>query len=215
MKHFRTHQIQTTIHGFYIIKEPVNKIPSPLLVGFHGYGEKSEAQMKMLQQIPGAQSWFCCSIQALHSFYNSKGKIGYCWMTSEDRELRIQENIDYVNSVISELKENYSINNTLVFHGFSQGTGIACRAAVLGDHQPAGVVLMGGDIPPELESLDRMQRILLPRGNKDRIYLKGKWLQDVSRIEQSNLDASFCNFDGGHAGNEKYYKAVGKFLKQF
>ncbi len=92
---------------------------------------------------------------------------------------------------------------------------MACRAAVLGKFQSEGVILMGGDIPPELESLNRMRRILLARGNKDRIYLKGKWLQDVSRIEQSNLDASFCNFDGGHAGNEKYYKAVGKFLKQF
>ena len=44
---------------------------------------------------------------------------------------------------------------SLVFLGFSQGTAMAYRAALLGAHRPNGVIALGGDIPPELTTGDR------------------------------------------------------------
>ena len=92
-------QTQTTVHGRYIIQNLKIKVPCPLLIGFHGYGETAEKQMKMMQKIPGINSWLCCSIQALHLFYNSKGDIGASWMTSQDRESRIE----VFSSIISRI----------------------------------------------------------------------------------------------------------------
>ena len=89
--------IETKIHGSYLIQQSENKKESPLLVGFHGYGETAEDQMQLLKQIPGIENWAVCSVQALHPFYNTRAKIGYSWMTSQNRDLHIEENVEYVN----------------------------------------------------------------------------------------------------------------------
>ena len=91
MENYKSFHIQTKVHGSYIIKEAKNKKLSPLLVGFHGYGQTAEDQLQLLQNIPGIENWILCSVQALHPFYNTRGKIGYSWMTSHDRDLRIKE----------------------------------------------------------------------------------------------------------------------------
>jgi len=215
MNTFKTNYIHTTVHGHYLIHEPQSKNTSPLLIGFHGYGENAQVQMQMLQQIPGTQNWFCCSVQALHPFYNTKDDIGYSWMTSQDRDLRIQENVNYVNAVITDLKNKYPFNNNLVFHGFSQGTAMACRAALLGGFETSGVILLGGDIPPEVENLDKMKRVLMARGKKDKCYSLKKWENDMSRIKHSVIESCFCTFDGGHGGSNEYFQTASKFLKHY
>ena len=215
MENFKSFHIQTKVNGSYIIQEPKDKSKSPLLFGFHGYGETAEDQMNLLQQIPGIEKWTVCSVRALHPFYNTRAKIGYCWMTSQDRELSIRENVDYVNSIVAEVKKSYPVNNTIVFHGFSQGTAMVCRAALLGDFPANGVILLGGDIPPEFEKLDKMKRILLARGKRDKFYSSIRWRKDVVHVENSNVESHVCEFNGGHYGHADYYKAVGDFLKHY
>ncbi len=136
-------------------------------------------------------------------------------MTSQERTLRIQENVNYVNAVISQIKQTFPVNDILVFHGFSQGTAMACRAALLGKYQAHGVMLLGGDIPPEFDVLNPMNRVLIGRGERDRFYTLDKLNQDISRLELSSVIASFCTFDGGHEGHDTYFQAAGKFLKHY
>ncbi len=133
-------------------------------------------------------------------------------MTSQDRELRIQENVRYVDTVIAQLKQAFPVNDVLVYHGFSQGTAMASRAAVLGEHPPCGVLLLGGDIPPELSDLDRMHRVFIARGHRDRFYSLEQWNHDVSRLKQSQLNPVLCTFHGGHGGSSAYFHAAGEFL---
>ncbi len=209
---FQIHHLQTLISGRYIIQTPSEDEPSPLLIGFHGYGEAAETHLMMMQQIPGIHRWLCCAIQALHPFYPRLGTIGANWMTSQDRELRIQENIRYVDAVIAQLKQVFPVNDVLVYHGFSQGTAMACRAAVLGKYPPCGALLLGGDIPPEMGDLSRMRKVLIARGRQDRIYSLEQWHQDVSRLKQSQLHPVLCQFHGGHGGSLEYFHAAGEFL---
>jgi len=215
MSNFESFNIPTKVHGSFLIQESKNKRPSPLLIGFHGYGETAEDQLLLLQNIPRIENWTVCSVQALHPFYNTRAKIGYCWMTSQNRELHIQENVNYVNTVVSEIKKSYRINDTIVFHGFSQGTSMACRAALLGKFKPSGVILLGGDIPPEMEQIDKMNRILLARGKKDKFYSSIRWKNDVALVKKSNIESCVCEFNGGHGGHEDYYNTVGDFLEHY
>jgi predicted esterase len=133
-------------------------------------------------------------------------------MTSQDREFRIQENVHYVNAVVAQFKQAYPVTDTLVYFGFSQGTGMVCRAAMLGEHRPSGVMLLGGDIPPELENLQRMSRVLIGRGTRDQLYPQKTWEQDVVRLKQSKLPTQTCEFDGGHKLGNAYKKAATDFL---
>jgi predicted esterase len=214
MPSFDIQHIQTSVYGRYLVRAPRGNGPFPLLIGFHGYGEDAEANLTMMQHIPGVKQWLCCAMQALHLFYARNAKVGASWMTSQDRELRIQENIRYVNAVVSDLKKSYPMSDVLVYFGFSQGTAMACRAALLGQYPPSGVMLLGGDIPPDLNDLNRMSRILIGRGNSDRMYALKKWQQDLSRIEQSQLNVYISTFDAGHKWSDEYGYAAGDFLRK-
>ncbi len=212
MSAFQMHHIHTTIHGRYLEQAPEGNGPFPLFIGFHGYGQPAEELLAMMQSIADAQHWACCAVQALHAFYNRNDSVGASWMTSQDRELRIQENVRYVDAVVNQLKQTYAIVNTLVYFGFSQGAGMACRAALLGESPPSGVMLLGGDIPPEFKTLNRMAQILIGRGTHDRFYVNDRFESDVERIRQSGLPIRICNFDGGHEFGEDYKKAASDFL---
>ena len=90
---------------------------------------------------------------------------------------------------------------------------MACRAALLGDTKAGGVLILGGDIPPEFIDLNRMSRILIGRGNEDQLYSLEKWQEDLNRIDKSDLKSTLCTFDGGHRWSESYSEAAGKFLE--
>jgi predicted esterase len=206
--------IQTVMHGRYLVETPKGDGPSPLLVGFHGYGERAEDQMARMLGIPGSDRWVLCSIQGLHAFYNRYNEAGASWMTGLDRELRIKENITYIDSVIKELQHSLPVASTIVFTGFSQGTAMACRAALLGEYEPSGVMLSGGDIPPEFDSLNRCKKMLMGRGSKDRFYPYSRWRRDIERLKKSGLAHQTCEFDAGHIWHMEFAKAAGSFLSE-
>jgi len=215
MKKAVTRRVEAPVSGKYLVACPSGSGPFPLLAGFHGYGQTAEDQLEMLRRIPGADRWICCAVQALHPFYPRPGVIGACWMTSQDRELRIAENIGYLDRVVAALRREHPVNEVLVHHGFSQGTAMACRAAILGAHEPSGVILLGGDIPPELGTLDRMNRVLIGRGRRDPIYRRERWESDLVRLDASTLPATRCEFDGGHEVTGEWLRAAGAFLAGF
>lgn len=214
MTEAQAHHVQTSISGRYLIRVPDGDGPFPLLVGFHGYGQTAEDHLEILQRIPGADNWICCAVQALHPFYPRPKKIGASWMTSQDRELRIEENTRYVDRVVSLIRDEYPASRVLVYHGFSQGSPMACRAAISGEYFPSGVMLHGGDIPPELDGLDRMGRVLIARGRSDRIYRRDRWDSDLARLEGSSLTVVRCEFDGGHEVTEAWLQAARTFLAE-
>ena len=213
MKASQHHRIQTAIYGQYLThSSDHSKANPPLLVGFHGYAENAEIHMRRLKEIPGSQDWLCCSIQALHSFYNRQGKTVASWLTKEDRDLRIKENTDYINRIISKLRSDHSLNDVIVYCGFSQGTAMACRAALLCDVDPKGVIILGGDIPPEFNDIGRLSKVLIGRGEQDNLYSNEHLSKDLARVKQSNIHHSVCSFQGGHVWSKEFSKAAGDFL---
>jgi hypothetical protein len=48
------HYVETTVRGRYLL-EPGPADARTVLVGFHGYGERAEAQMERLRRFPGAE----------------------------------------------------------------------------------------------------------------------------------------------------------------
>jgi len=204
--------IQVPVHGRYLLRMPEDKASAPLLAGFHGYGEIAEDELARLEAIHGSSGYCLCSIEALHPFRTPKGVSGASWMTSKERDLRIAENVGYVDEVVSSLLDSGRISGRVVLHGFSQGAGMACRAAVLGRHAVTGVMLLGGDIPPELDRLERMHRVHLARGSRDPLYAEERFMRDASRLRDSGVVCSSVTFTGGHGAVEEYFSSAGEFL---
>ena len=206
------HHLETSVSGRYLVEVPDGDGPFPLLAGFHGYGQTAEEELALLHQISGSDRFARCSIEALHPFINSKGQPGASWMTRRDRELRIAENVRYVDAVIGRVMAELPVDGRLVLHGFSQGAGMACRAAVLGRHAVSAVMLLGGDIPPELNDLARMCTVHLGRGERDRLYRQERFDSDVDRLQEAGIEPVVSLYAGGHAPTDEYFEAAGRFL---
>jgi len=205
--------IETAVHGRYLVQRPRVPGPWPALFTFHGYGEDAAINLAEVLRIPGVSDWLVVAVQALHPFYTKKQQIVASWMTRQDRELAIDDNIRYVQSVVDAVVRDFSLRSEIVFAGFSQGVAMAYRAAA---HIPAaGVIALGGDVPPDI--IGRPDRAILPhvligRGTTDEWYTGEKMAADETRLKDLGASCQTCVFEGGHEWTETFTVEAGGFL---
>jgi predicted esterase len=205
--------IAVNTHGRYLVVPPAQDVPAGLLVGFHGYAEGAESQLERLRAIPGSERWRLVAIQGLHRFYQRRtNEVIASWMTRQDRELAIADNLAYVEAVLDEMSRD---RPRLVFAGFSQGVAMAFRAACATARRVDGVIAVGGDVPPEIDaaSLGRVHAALVCRGARDEWYTDEKFQQDVARIRQAGAAVHPVAFDGGHEWPAAVLDAASAFLQ--
>lgn len=207
--------IAALVHGSYLIEAP-QPTGAPLLVGCHGYGESAADHMAELKRIPGAEGWVLCAVEALHPFYKRSGEIVRSWMTSADRERTIADNVRYVTTVVSEVRREFETSNRLVFAGFSQGVAMAYRAALLGGWPCQGLIVLAGDVPPDVLAAEppTWPRVLLGRGSEDGWYTEAKMDQDVKTLGEVGAEVESVVFAAGHVWHEDYFEACGRLLER-
>lgn len=196
--------VPASIHGRYLIE---GDAAGRLLIGFHGYAENADQCLAQLRRIPGSGDWTLVAVQALHPFYQPRsGAVVASWMTSQDRELAIRENIEYIRSIVDTLPAA----SALVFLGFSQGAAMAYRAAA-SIPRSTGVIALGGDVPPDIEG--PLPPVLIGRGRTDSWYTVEK-LKDDLRFLGGRATVEVCEFDGGHEWSGAFLQAAGEFLRE-
>jgi predicted esterase len=168
--------------------------------------------MDALRTIPGAEEWLLVSVQALHPFYTRKERVVASWMTRDDRELAIADNIDYVGRVLAQVRSDHPTQQTLVFSGFSQGGAMAYRAAA--NHPADGLIVLAADVPPDIVERHPvpLPPMLLGRGTKDEWYSEAKEAADRATLETLGARVDVCVFDGGHEWTDAFRAAAGLFL---
>jgi len=212
---FQEEYLAATTHGRFLLAGAEEK-GSPLLVGFHGYGENAEHHLEKLVQIPGADSWRLCAVQALHPFYTRQGDVVASWMTKQGRDRAIADNIRYTASVVADLKRRFGTPRRLVYAGFSQGVAMAWRATACGGHPCHGLIALAGDVPPEVAAGEHpaLPPVLLGRGVADGWYDKGKMQADLAVLERLGAEVTHCVFQGGHDWTDEFFAAAGEFLRR-
>ena len=209
------HTIAATTHGRYLVAPADGPGPAPLLVGFHGYGEHAERHLAEIDRIPGSAGWTRVAVQALHRHYSEGARhVVGSWMTRQDRELAIADNIAYVRAVMDEVRAEYPTNGTLVCCGFSQGVAMAYRAAARCGLACHGIVALGSDAPPELrgDAAIAWPPILVGRGRTDAWYTPEKLETDLASLRGAGAVVESLVFDGGHEWTDDFRAAAGRFL---
>ena len=209
--------IATATHGRYLIEPPAASGPAPVLVGFHGYGEGADAQLERMRRIPGADCWLLVSIQGLHRFYKRRAnEVVASWMTRQDRDLAIGDNLAYVAAVMDAVDGEYPGAPRLVLTGFSQGVAMTFRAAAASSRSVDGVIAVGGDVPPELDAsaMGRVVHALVCHGVRDEFYARATFDRDVQRLRQANVTVRPLEFDGGHEWSDDVVQAASRFLHE-
>jgi predicted esterase len=208
--------IPTTTHGRVLVREARAAAARGILVGFHGYMENARTQMDRLQAISGAAPWTLVSVQALHRFYRGRSEeVVASWMTSEDRDAAIADNIEYVDAALDSVPHGRATR--IVYAGFSQGVAMAFRSAVRGRHGAAGVIGIGGDVPPELlaDAGAAFPYVLLARGTRDEWLTAQKFRADLNALTSRTPPARVraLEYDGAHEWGEPVAEAVSDFLE--
>jgi len=209
--------IATTTHGRYLVLPASTPAPAGLLVGFHGYAEGAESQLERLRAIPGSDRWTLVSVQGLHRFYQRRtNEVIASWMTRQDRELAIADNLAYVEAVVDALAREMGREPArLVFAAFSQGVAMGFRAATATTRRVNGVIAVGGDVPPEIDAaaLAGAQNALVCRGTSDEWYTDAKFQNDITRLRQSGVTVHAVTFEGGHEWSDAVLQNAATFLQ--
>jgi predicted esterase len=207
--------VETSTHGRVLYCDGAES-SAGLVVAFHGYGHCAGDVLASVQQIPGIDHWRVAAPEALHRFYTrDQQKVVGSWMTREDRDLAIADNLAYVARVIDRIGPGSA---PIVFVGFSQGASMAYRAAVLGAHRARGVIALGGDIPPEVRAQTETASgaaawpaVLVGAGVRD-TWFADRVDADLAFLAAHAIPHEVVRFDGAHEWTPEFSTAAGRWL---
>ena len=219
----RTLHIETTTHGRVLIEDAAVRASRGWIVGFHGYGQSAEDMLDELQRLNDDRGWSVAAPQGLHRFYTrGDQRVIASWMTRQDRELAIADNVEYVTRLLAQLElpaPHAAAACPLVVVGFSQGAAMAYRAAALGPRPADAVIALAGDIPPEVRALAqamdraRLGRVLIGAGIDDTWFTAEKCRADAAWLEAAGVPYDVQTFAGGHEWTDEFRAAARSILR--
>ncbi|MEW6321957.1 MAG: acetylxylan esterase [Acidobacteriota bacterium] len=206
------HTIEARTHGRYLVEAPPAGGPWPWIVGFHGYGENAAVHLEALRAVVGGRPWLMVSVQGLNRFYTRQDGIVAGWMTREDREHAIADNIAYVSAVLEAVTRRYPVRRPLVLAGFSQGVAMAYRTAAAVEGCD-GIVALAGDVPPDVvPTAARLPPVLIGRGTGDAWYTEAKAEADLQILRRSGVATAVEVFEAGHVWTPEFSVRAGAWL---
>ncbi|HJU42433.1 MAG TPA: hypothetical protein VJ691_06440 [Vicinamibacterales bacterium] len=200
-------------HGRYLIDIPGHSRAT--LVGFHGYKENAAIHMDVLRRIAGTRPLGLVSIQGLHRFYSKGGEVVASWMTKEDREDAIADNVEYIGRVLAAIADESGITRPLVYVGFSQGVAMAFRAAAFVQRPCDAVIALASDVPPDVAPVAGvLPRVLLGRGDRDEFYDAPQAARDVGILRNAGVRVEEYVFSGGHLWSPAFIGKSAEFIDE-
>ncbi len=209
--------VNTMVHGRYLVRPPVRDGAVFWLVGFHGYAQSAEAMLDPFVRVAPSERWLVASVQALHPFYAGRtNEVVANWMTRQDREVAIAENVTYVDRVLDRLVDEFGPPRAIVTAGFSQGAAMAYRASQHGNRTCEAILVAGGDLPPELREprAKPWPRVALATGTGDTWYAPPALEADAARLRELGADVRTLAFDGGHEWGDDVVRFGHELLRE-
>ena len=208
--------VETRTHGRVLVRDAVGVPARGLIVAFHGYGQSANTILADLDRVSGIGDWTVVSVQALHRFYTRDDQaVIASWMTRQDRDQAIADNVAYVDRAIDAALQAQSpvtgLPPLVVYVGFSQGAAMAYRAAVLGHRKSAAVIALGGDVPPDID-LAHAPPVLIGAGARDPWYTMERVRADTARLDAAGVSHEVVTFAGGHEWTDEFRVAIARWL---
>lgn len=213
MAHPATLLVETTTHGRVLVDAPPGAGPHPVLLGFHGYAENATHILAALSRLDPSHAWLRVAAQGLHRFYARGGGVVASWMTSEDRDQAIADNLAYGRAIHAAVARGFATRAPLVVAGFSQGAAQAYRTAIALGTACHGIIALGGDIPPDVAPVAAaLPPVLIGRGATDTFYTAETFAKDEAALRGAAVRVATCAFDGGHEWADGFVDVARGFL---
>ena len=182
-----------------------SKSISRVFIVLHGYAMLSEFFVQKFKNLDDGNTLIIAP-EALNRFYidSNYGRVGASWMTKEERESDIEENIEYLNSLFKVVYDEIGHDNfKMNILGFSQGGATACRWIFSSKMKVDNLILWAGDIPKDTLTETNKNKwnsfnTHLVMGKKDRLIndkMKSKFL---SLMLEYKLEYKLTEYEGDH-----------------
>lgn len=205
--------VRTDTHGRYLVGIPDHSRAT--LVGFHGYKENAAIHLEVMRRIAGDRPIGLISMQGLHRFYARDGEVVASWMTKEDREHAIADNVAYVGKVLTMVADEFGMTRPMIYVGFSQGVAMAFRAAALVQRPCDGVIALASDVPPDVAPLAAsLPSVLYGRGEKDDLYPALQFAKDLEVLRTAGVRVDAATFDGAHEWTPAFIEKSAAFVDE-
>jgi predicted esterase len=177
-----------------------------LWIVLHGYGQLARYFLNEFNAL--AEGRCIVAPEGLSRFYldGSFGRVGATWMTREDRESEIADQISYLDDLVKHMTRSANGAVRVRGLGFSQGVATLCRWGVLGVTQLEHMVIWGGSMPPELTAAQmkgrwRATTIDLVHGEQDKVVDIEALRRNEALLRGAGLAFGTHVFEGGHTLN--------------
>ncbi|MGM0582115.1 MAG: alpha/beta hydrolase [Bacteroidota bacterium] len=170
----------------------------------HGYGQLPQYFIRKFKTISN-DSRVIVAPGGLSRFYldGFSGRVGSTWMTKEERLLDIDNYINYLNSVASEVLKDISKDVKITLLGFSQGSATVCRWIEKLNFEFDKLILHSGAFPPDVDFSGlgnklKDKKVYMLRGTKDEFINEDRKKVQNDLIEKLNVEVNQIEFEGAH-----------------
>jgi predicted esterase len=171
----------------------------------HGYAMLSEFFIQKFKNLDDGNTLIIAP-EALNRFYINDyyNRVGASWMTKEERETDIKENIDYLNLLSKKIfKEIGHTNFKLNILGFSQGGATACRWMFASHMKINNLILWASDLPKDTlieknRSVWENINTHLVMGKKDQLISSEVKTKFLDLVKEYSLKYELTLYDGDH-----------------
>ena len=191
---------------------PTHGFPRELWIVCHGYGQLARRFIEQFTALDDGTRLIVAP-EALSRFYldpiperreQRNPRVGASWMTRDDREAEIADQVTYLDLVAGEVRQHRTgASPRLVVFGFSQGTATACRWLAASEFRADHLVLWAGGIPPELDLAAwsaqlRGASITLVAGDADTMVTPEAVAREAERLSSAGVAFHAQRFPGEH-----------------
>ncbi len=174
---------------------------------FHGYGQLAEYFIKKFEELDKDKNYVIAP-QGLSTAYlkSFTGRVGANWMTKHGRELDIENNLNYLETLVkSELKDilipNEYSNKKIIVLGFSQGAATASRWIAHTDYKISKFLVWGGMIAHDIDAIfyQKMKdKITLFYGDQDEFISEEGLKTSLMKLEKLGISPKLVPYKGSH-----------------
>lgn len=198
----------------------INKDTKQVWFVIHGYGQLAQFFIKKFKLLE--QKDICViAPEGLSRFYlediptriaGGTNRVGATWMTKENREMDIENYINYLQSIYkTELKSYKKTSVTLL--GFSQGAATATRWALSNNFDFDRFVLWAGIFPPDMnfekgKTILGRKEVIAVYGNKDS-FITAERMEEMKMLtDKLNIQPKEITYDGAHEINDHALNSI-------
>ncbi len=205
-------KVEKTAH-FYTMAQPGPNIDR-IIFAFHGYGQAARNFVHKFDGLDDGKTWVICP-EGLHRFYwkGFTGDVVASWMTKQDRELDIEDNMNYLNQLFRHVTSQVQKNVKITVLGFSQGCPTASRWVSSQQPNIHHMILWAGQLAHDEDyskSKDYFsdKKLLFVYGNDDEFLPYGYKERQLSLAKLAHMEFDVIPFEGKHEINRDILKKI-------